>query len=132
MSLYALTTEIESIVSIMLEGGVDSPEAAAALEEHLAGMDAALACRVLGGQAEGVPAHRVHDHMAPRPLVPRDHVTQRVVAHMSHVDLPAGVREHLKNIKLLRIRRWDIRHGEAAALLPGGLPPRFGLRRSRP
>lgn len=42
MSLYALTTEIESIVAIMLEGGVDSPEAAAALEEHLAGMDAAL------------------------------------------------------------------------------------------
>lgn len=42
MSLYALTTEIESIVAIMLDGGVDSPEAAAALEEHLAGMDAAL------------------------------------------------------------------------------------------
>ncbi len=33
-----------------------------------------------------------------RPLVARHHVAQRVVAHMPHVDLAAGVGEHLQHV----------------------------------
>jgi hypothetical protein len=42
MSLYAITSELESVLDAILEGGVDSPEAQEALNEHLAGLDAAL------------------------------------------------------------------------------------------
>ena len=41
---------------------------------------------VFGGHAEGVPAHRVQYGVSARTLVPRDHITHRVVPHMAHVD----------------------------------------------
>jgi hypothetical protein len=42
MSLYAITTEMQGILDAVLDGGIDSPEAQAALNEHLAGLDVAL------------------------------------------------------------------------------------------
>lgn len=42
MNLYEITTEIQSILDAMLEGGADSPEAMDALNEHLSGLDAVL------------------------------------------------------------------------------------------
>src|SRR3712207_7177740 len=42
------------------------------------------------------PAHRVQHGVAPRALVARHHVAQRVVADVPHVDLAGGVREHLQ------------------------------------
>ena len=42
MSLYAIKSEMESILDAILEGGVDSPEAQDALNAHLEGLDAAL------------------------------------------------------------------------------------------
>ena len=90
-------------------------------------MDAALARRVLGRQAERVPAHRMHHREAARPLVARHHVAQRVVAHMAHVDLPAGIREHLQHVVFRLVVGRHVRHPEAAALGPGALPARFGL-----
>lgn len=42
MSLYAIKSEIADIIDAILDGGVDSPEAQGALEEHLAGLDTVL------------------------------------------------------------------------------------------
>ena len=42
MSLYAITTEMQAILDAVLDGGIDSPEAQDALNEHLAGLDTAL------------------------------------------------------------------------------------------
>ena len=89
-------------------------------------MDAALARGVLGGQAEGVPAHGMQHREPARALVPRHHVAERVVAHMAHVDLPARVREHFQHVVF---RAAVVRHvgdGEAPARGPGLLPPGLG------
>lgn len=42
MNLYEITTEMQSILDAMLDGGVDSPEAMNALTEHLSGLDSVL------------------------------------------------------------------------------------------
>ena len=42
MSLYAISAEIASVLDAMLDGGADSPEAMKALDDHMAGLDAAL------------------------------------------------------------------------------------------
>ena len=49
---------------------------------------------VLGRQAEGVPAHGLQDVAALHALVAGDHVTDGVVAHMPHVQPPAGIGKH--------------------------------------
>ncbi len=49
---------------------------------------------VLGGQAEGVPAHGL-EHVKPlHAVVAGQHVADGVVAHVAHVQLPGRVREH--------------------------------------
>ena len=90
-------------------------------------MDAALARRVLRRQAERVPAHRMQHGEPARPLVARHHVAQRIVAHMAHVDVPAGVREHLQHVVFRLVVRRHVGDAETAALRPGALPARFGL-----
>ena len=42
MNLYEITAEMQSVLDAMLEGGIDSPEAQSALDEHLAGLDSVL------------------------------------------------------------------------------------------
>ena len=42
MNLYAITNELQAVLDGILEGGIDSPEAQQALDEHLAGLDEAL------------------------------------------------------------------------------------------
>ena len=89
-------------------------------------MHAAFAGGVLGRQAERVPAHRMHDREAARPLVAGDHVAQGVVAHMAHVDLAAGIGKHLQHVVFRLAVRRHIFHAEAGAFGPGLLPFRFG------
>ena len=89
-------------------------------------VDAALARRVLGRQAERVPAHRVQHVEAAGPLVARHHVAQRVVADVPHVDLAAGIGEHLQHVVFRLAGGGHVRHAEAAALGPGALPSRLG------
>src|SRR4029077_21244011 len=50
------------------------------------GVDAALDRRVLGGQAERVPADRMEDVEATHAALARDDVADRVVADVAHVD----------------------------------------------
>ena len=90
------------------------------------GMDAAIPRRVLRRQAEGVPSHRVHDGEAARPLVARDHVAERVVADVPHVDFAARVGEHLEHVVFRRVAGRDVLDREAALSRPGCLPARLG------
>ena len=54
----------------------------------VAGVDASLDGRVLSRKSESVPAHRMQDIKALRPLRPRHHVAHDVVAGVAHVDGP--------------------------------------------
>ena len=90
-------------------------------------MDAALERRVLRRKAEGIPAHGMEHVEPPRPLVARDDVAHRVVAHVAHVDAARGIREHLQDV----VSRASISalRPEQPRILPGGLP--LGLDRLR-
>ena len=57
--------------------------------------------RILGRQAEGVPPHGLHHVLAQHALIAADHVTNGVIAHMPHVQAPAGVGKHRQAVELL-------------------------------
>ncbi len=77
------------------------------------GRDAVLHRGILGRQPEGIPAHR-HQHVpALHPQVPVHHVVDRVVAHVSHVQLARRVREHRDAVVLAA--------GEARIVLAGAV-----------
>jgi hypothetical protein len=42
MNLYQIKSEIADVIDVILDGGIDNPEAQDALEEHLAGLDVVL------------------------------------------------------------------------------------------
>src|SRR5688572_32677262 len=64
------------------------------------GMDAALDCGVLRGQAERVPTEWVQHVEALQPLQPRDHIADDVVANVPDMRVARRVREHLQAVKL--------------------------------
>ena len=64
------------------------------------GVDAVLDRRVLGRQAEGVPAERMQHVVAAHPLGARHHVADDVVADVADVRVPGRVREHLEAVVL--------------------------------
>ena len=53
---------------------------------------------VLGGKAEGVPAHGMQNVESPRAHEAGDDVAHRIIAHMPHVDAPRRIGEHLQHI----------------------------------
>jgi hypothetical protein len=81
---------------------------------------------VLGREAEGVVTHRTQDAVAGAPANVRDHVTERVVQDVAHVQLAGRVRKHLQDVRLLLVRfrgrHLGIRDGERALPLPNFLP----------
>ncbi len=78
---------------------------------------------VLGGQAEGVPAHGLQDVEALHAQVVVERVVDRVVAHVPHVQLARRVGEH-PHVEVLglvaRVRR-DEGAGVGPGFLDGGL-----------
>ncbi len=90
----------------------------------VARVDAIVARRILGRQAEGVPAHRVQHVVAHGAAPARDHVAHRIVAHMAHVDAPRRIGEHLEHV-VFRPRVVVLRL-EQLRLVPGRLPAGFG------
>ena len=72
---------------------------------------------VFGGQAEGVPAHGVQHVVAAHPHEAGERVADGVVAHMAHVQLAAGIGQHLQAIEL----------GLAAVVALGGIERRTGV-----
>ncbi len=89
------------------------------------GMNLAGDRRVLGGEAERIPAHRVQHVEALRALIARDDVAHRVVAHVADMQLARRVGEHLEDI-VFRARAVD-GDVERAAFLPDRLPLRFAF-----
>ena len=79
--------------------------------------------RVLGGQAERVPAHRVQHVETAHLRVARDHVADGVVAHVAHVDVARGVREHFQHValRLGGVLGHLVQVGGRPFLLPAGL-----------
>jgi hypothetical protein len=81
--------------------------------------------RVLGGQAEGVVAHRAQNAEAHTPPDVREDIAERVVLDVAHVELARRVREHLEHIRVLLVhlgRVVRIRDVERALALPDVLP----------
>ena len=64
----------------------------------LRGVDAFGDRRVFRRQAEGVPAHGMHHLEALGHLVARDDVTERVVAHMAHMQKAGRIGKHLEHV----------------------------------
>ena len=79
--------------------------------------------RVLGRHPEGVKPHRMQNVVAGRQLVPRDHVAHRIIPHMTDMDAPRRIGEHLQHV-ILGLRLIALRD-KGARLFPGGLPFRF-------
>ena len=89
----------------------------------IARVDLVVARGVLRRQAEGVPADRVQHVVTERAAVARDHVAQRVVADMTHVDAARRIGEHLEHV-IFRARIVVLSF-EELCLIPGPLPLRF-------
>ena len=90
-------------------------------------VDAVLHGRVLGRQAEGVPAHGMEDVVALRPHIAGNNVAHRVVADVAHMDAPRRIGEHLEDViarPLILVRRL-----EDAVVGPSCLPARLRLAR---
>ncbi len=79
---------------------------------------------ILGRQAEGVPAHRMEHVEALGALEAGDHVAQRVVAHMAHMDPARGVGKHLEHV-IFRAGGLEP-SDEGLALVPDRLPLGLG------
>ncbi len=88
------------------------------------GVDALFHRRVLGGHAEGVPAHRMQHFVALHLAEPGQHVAHGVIADMADVDAPAGIGEHLQHVAL-GLAAGGIRL-ETAGFIPGALPAPVG------
>ena len=74
---------------------------------------------------EGVKAHGVQHVVAGGHLVARDNVAHGVIAHVTDVDAPRGVGEHLKHVILGLVGgAFGVEH---PGLVPGLLPFRFDL-----
>ncbi len=98
----------------------------------LAGFDGEL----LGGQAEGIPAHRVQDIEAPHPVEARENIRRGVALDMADMEaVAARVGEHVENVEL-RLGRVEalvtrVFGAEGTALDPLLLPLGFELREGK-
>ena len=80
---------------------------------------------VLGRQPERVPAHRMEYVEAARAPVTRHHIAHRVITHMTHVDAPGRIGEHLEHV-IFRTRV-VVRGFEDLRVRPGFPPFGFGF-----
>ena len=84
---------------------------------------------LLGRQAEGVEAHRVHHTGSPHPLEPGHDVGGRVALRVADVQpVAARVGEHVEHIRLAAARWGQPRCGEGVVRVPPGLPLRLDPR----
>ncbi len=71
---------------------------------------------ILSRQAEGIPAHGLHDIFALHTLKAGDDITNGVVAHVPHVQAAAGIGEHGEAVIFLF--RSILSHFKCLILLP--------------
>ncbi len=86
---------------------------------------AAFARGVVRGQAERVPAHRVHHVAALRAAEARHQVALGVVPHMPHMDLARWVGEHFEDVVFSPAGTWLVLGAEKLLLRPCRLPARL-------
>ena len=100
---------------------------------RVARMDAGLDRVVLGREAEGVIAHRLHDPVAIAALVVRDRVADRIDLQVAYVRLSGGIGEHHEHValrlRLVERRLPGIGHLPGALVRPHGLPAALDLLR---
>ena len=94
----------------------------------IGGLHTVLDRSVLRRHAKGVKAHRVQHIAALHLLEARDDVADRIIAHMTHVQIARRVGEHLQHI-IFRLRAIDLRLVDVI-LLPLLLPLFFDFLRS--
>ncbi len=100
----------------LLAHGVD------AVYRPLSWVRIALFGRVLGGQPEGVPSHRVEHVVATHSTVSRVRVGDRVVADVAHVELSGRVRVHPEDVRRVSdVVRRSVHVGVVPRLLPPAL-----------
>ena len=80
--------------------------------------------RVLRRQPERVEAHRAQHRVPGATAEVRDHVAERVVQHVPHVQASGRIREHLEHVEMAVVRRRRLRvlDREGALRVPDGLP----------
>ena len=80
---------------------------------------------VFSRHTEGIPAHGLQHVITLHAVITRQHIADGVIAHVPHVQLAAGVREHGKAVVLGSIRVLD---GEiSTGFLPVFLRGRFNV-----
>ena len=79
-----------------------------------------LDSRVLSRHTEGIPTHRVQYVIALQTFETGNNITDRVIAHVSHMNTTGGVREHLQQV-IFRFTVID-GHGPGLGLRPLLLP----------
>ena len=84
--------------------------------------------RILGGHAKGIEPHRVQHIVSFHRAEARDHISDRIVADMPHVEFSRRIWKHLKHV-ILRFRIVLLR-AAAVLCLPDFLPLRFDLLRA--
>src|SRR5580704_8232652 len=87
----------------------------------LARMNAILDGRIFRGQSERIPSHRVQDVESAHAFEARHSITDRVVAHVAHVQGSGGIGQHLEEI-VFGARGIAIDGVKRALLLPHFLP----------
>ena len=87
--------------------------------------DLVLHGRILCRQSERVPAHRLQDVFAQHTLKAGDGISDRIVAHVPHVQMAAGIGEHGQAVEFLFVRVF--RGFEGAVGVPVGLSLSFHL-----
>ena len=56
-----------------------------------------LNCSIFSWQTKRIPAHWVQNIIPLRPFATSDHITQRIIANMTHVDITRWIRKHFQN-----------------------------------
>ncbi|EXI65530.1 MAG: hypothetical protein AW07_04691 [Candidatus Accumulibacter sp. SK-11] len=104
------------------------------LRLHVADVGVGPLCRrnivldrgILRRHAEGVPAHRLQDVVAEHAVKAREHITDRVVADVPHVQLARRIGKHRQAVVLRPFRILD--GARCAAALPEFLGGDFNFR----
>ena len=96
-------------------------------ERPFAGRRVVLDRRVLGGQAKGVPAHRMQHVVAAHPHITRQRVADGVVADVPHMQLARGIGQHFEHVVFRLAAGVRLGGVERGIFGPSPLPARLDL-----
>ena len=94
---------------------------------HCRGGTTVLQRRILRRQPKRIPPHRVQHVIPTHPHKPRQHIADRIIPHMPHMQHTARIRQHLQAIELRLPTRMRFRGIQPRIGIPHRLPPRLNL-----